>query len=153
MTNKKDKDFARARLAEMLKPGDRIATSVMHVSRSGLSRSIGLQIAIIEDGKPRVCDISWQVAAALGWRFDNKNGGVSVSGCGMDMCFHTVYTLGRVLFPDGFGLIGTKNGKKRRAASRKSAAAMVRNGWEFRGRNGDGSGWDRDGGYALDYRG
>ena|ERR1035437_1828097 len=48
-------------------------------------------------------------------------------GCGMDMGFHLVYNLGRTLFPEGFKVEG-------------------------RGRNGDASGWDKDGGYALKQR-
>jgi hypothetical protein len=50
--------------------------------------------------------------------------GIKVTGCGMDMGFHLVYNLGRCLFPEGFPVEG-------------------------RGRNGDTSGHDNDGGYAL----
>ena len=67
----------------------------------------------------------------------------------MNMRFATVYALGRALFPDGFGIMGEKDGKRRRPKSPEAAAQMVRHGWAFRGRNGDTSGWDTDGGYAL----
>lgn len=141
-------------LRGLLSPGDRTTCTVMHVSRSGMSRTIMLQIPLLDDnGRPYIRDISYLVAKAIGARFDQKNGGVVMGGCGMNMCFAAVYNLGRVLFPDGFGLIGEKDGKQRRAKSRKSAAQMIRAGWKFRGRNGDASGWDNDGGYALDYRG
>lgn len=39
-------------------------------------------------------------ATALGWTYDDKNEGVKVNGCGMDMAFHTVYSLSSVLFRD-----------------------------------------------------
>lgn len=143
-----------------LRPGDRITCTVMRVSRSGMSRTIMLQIPQrYEDGRLYIRDISYMVAHAIGERFDGE--GVVMTGCGMDMRFAAVYNLGRVLFRDGFGIEGTKAtvGKRkpyiahRRPKSRKAAAQMVRNGWVFRGRNGDASGWDTDGGYALDYRG
>lgn len=149
-----DKTHAIESLRKMLRPGNRITCTVLHVSKPGMSRSIMLQIPVRnDDGSIGIMDISWMVAKALGDRFDQKNGGVRVTGCGMDMRFHTVYSLGRVLFPDGFGIMGEKDGKRRRPKSRKAAAQMVRNGWKFHGRNRDESGWDMDGGYALDYRG
>jgi hypothetical protein len=58
-----------------------------------------------------------------GW--DDRHSGCKASGCGMDMGFHLVYNLGRQLFPKGFKVA------------------------KDRGRNGDTSGWDNDGGYAL----
>ena len=62
------------------------------------------------------------------WRADGYNitrtGGLVVGGCGMDMGFHVVYSLGRVLWPKGFKVNGI-------------------------GRNGDISGHDKDGGYRL----
>lgn len=158
MTTKKEKAQGRADaiayLRTILNPGDRITCTVLHVSASGMSRLIMLQVPVRQsDGTLRIQDISWRVADAIGERFDYKRGGVLMGGCGMDMCFAAVYSLGRVLFPDGFGLVGKRDGKKKRPATAKQAARMVRDGWRFRGRNGDASGWDNDGGYALDYRG
>lgn len=159
MTSKKEKAKDRADaiayLRTILNPGDRITCTVMHVSSSGMSRSIMLQIPVKQgDGTIRIQDISWRVAAAIGGRFDDKRGGVVMGGYGMNMCFAAVYSLGRALFPDGFGIEGTTSvGKKIRPASQKQAARMVALGGKFRGRNGDASGWDNDGGYALDYRG
>ncbi len=144
---------AIARLRAMLKPGDKVTTTVLHVSRSGMSRSIQCQ-AIEKDasGAPYIADISWLVARATGNRLDDR-GGVIVTGCGMNMCFSLVYDLGRTLFPDGFGVVGTNSqGRHVRPKSKRGAARMVTNGVKFRGRNGDASGWDEDGGYALGYR-
>ena len=157
MTSKKQKAADRAEaieaLRKMLKPGDAVTTTILHVSRSGMSRVIQCQAIDFgePDHHPYIRDISGLVADAIGDRWDNR-GGVVVNGCGMDMCFATVYALGRALFPDGFGIVGEKDGKRRRPKSPKAAAQMVRAGWRFRGRNGDASGWDTDGGYALRYR-
>lgn len=158
MTSKKEKAQERANaietLRKFLKPGDKVTTTVMHVSRSGMSRSIMCQAVRMDDnGTPYIADISWMVAQAIGERLDD-HGGVKMGGCGMNMCFAVVYYLGRVLFPEGFGIVGThpKTGRKARPKTAAAAARMVRNGWKFRGRNGDASGWDTDGGYALDYR-
>lgn len=158
MNNKTDRTESIETLRSMLRPGDAVTCTVMHVSKSGMSRSIMLQIpGKREDGTLFIYDISWLVAKAIGARFDDKNGGVVMGGCGMNMCFAAVYNLGRVLFPDGFGILGERqppmSPKKVRPNSPKHAAQLVRAGYEFRGRNGDASGWDTDGGYALDYRG
>lgn len=120
------------KLRSMLKPGDSVWTSVNSVSKSGMSRNISLFIPDTFNGKPEITNITWHVARAVGYPTKNRSGyvqdvGIAVSGCGMDMCFDTVYNLGRVLFPDGFKVEG-------------------------RGRNGDTSGWDNDGGYALNKR-
>jgi hypothetical protein len=50
--------------------------------------------------------VSYLVARALGERIDRNNGGVKVSGCGMDMGFSLVYNLSHVLYPDGFTCTG-----------------------------------------------
>ena len=101
LTHKAGKEALHAKaisdLREMLKPGDTVYTSVDHVSTSGMTRHISLRI--IRDNEPR--NITYLVARALDWRQSEKTNGVVVEGCGMDMCFHTVYCLSRVLFPPG----------------------------------------------------
>jgi hypothetical protein len=132
-----------------LKPGDEIYAKVTHVARSGMSRSIELYRVV--DGEIR--NISWEVSRLLGERIDPNHGGLRVSGCGMDMCFHTIYNLGYVLFPDGFGVEGRGPlGHIVRPQNKEKAAKAVAKGYAFYGRNGDPSGWDNDGGYALVYR-
>jgi hypothetical protein len=100
--SKTAKAEALANLRELLKPGDKVYTKVTHVARSGMSRSI--ECFVIRDNEPR--NISYLGARALGERLDDKNGGVRVGGCGMNMCFHTVYCLSSVLFPEGFTCLG-----------------------------------------------
>ena len=94
-----ERENALARLREMVKPGDTLYTVLRHVSRSGMSRSIS---CIVHTPEGPV-DMSWAVARALGWSFDRRNDGVKVSGCGMDMGFHLVYSLSYTLFKNGAG--------------------------------------------------
>lgn len=106
---------ARERLA-FLKPGDVIQTKVLHVSRSGMQREIGVYVArVSDDGQPYVKDLSWAVAVLTGNRISLR-WGVVVGGAGMDMGFHLVYRLGRALYPDGVPCTGsngwTKSGRR-----------------------------------------
>lgn len=98
-TIKEDQAYAVERLLSYyLKEGDRVYTMNRHISSSGMSRDISLFVA--RDGE--IMNITYYAAHALGWRLVERNGyrAVRVSGCGMDMGFHTVYTLSRVLFRD-----------------------------------------------------
>lgn len=97
----KEKQSAVRELREILKPGDTVYTKLDHVSRSGMSRVI--TPFIIRDNEP--CLLSWLVEKALDYSPHRKYTGVQVSGCGMDMGFHLVYALSRVLFPDGFEIL------------------------------------------------
>lgn len=97
-------------LRGILKPGDTVHTVLRHVSSSGMSRRIDLY-RVEHDGPRYGTDLRFltgYVAAVLGYRWDDRNGkhGLVVGGCGMDMGFHVVYNLSRVLFPDGHGCIG-----------------------------------------------
>ena len=125
--NTTDKDTAKqetiATLKKMLKPGDTIYTFTSHVSSSGMTRRISA-FAIGKDRKPLSLDWYYEKLGIVK-RHKSKDGLV-VSGCGMDMHFWLVYELGRVLFPEGFKLAKKQYG-----------------------RNGDTSGYDKDGGYAF----
>jgi hypothetical protein len=83
-------------MRETLKPGDTVYTLLRNVSRSGMSRVISL--FIVRDNRIRCID--YRVSIILGDKQTKE--GIKVNGCGMDMGFHLVYTLGRYLFPDGF---------------------------------------------------
>lgn len=93
---------AQDRLRALLAPGDTVYTVLRHVSASGMTRHIGAVIMV--DGAPM--DMSGLVARAIGERFHPRNGGVVMGGCGMDMGFHLVYVLSRVLYPDGHPCVG-----------------------------------------------
>ena len=83
-------------LKELLKPGDTVYTILNHVSRSGMSRSISAYI--MQDNKPRKID--YQVSKAIKYPVDRSNGGVKITGCGMDMGFALIDSLSWALYPE-----------------------------------------------------
>jgi hypothetical protein len=139
---------AIAKLREWLKPGDTLYTVCDHVSQSGMRRHIRLVI-MPRNSRESPLHPNYSAALATGRTRAPRGDGIIMDGCGMDMGFALVYSVGRAMFPDGFGVEGELNGRKVRPRSRKHAAALVAKGAAFRGRNRDASGWDNDGGYAL----
>lgn len=132
-------------LRKVFPVGSLVQTSLLSVSSSGMSRRISVLACV--GGQVRRMDDA--VALVIGRTVSDK-GGISVGGCGMDMGFSLAYSLGRALYPKGFGTTGKRaDGRTIRPASARSAGVAVKAGYVFHGRNGDGSGWDTDGGYAL----
>ncbi|MDE2106599.1 MAG: hypothetical protein KGL39_55805 [Patescibacteria group bacterium] len=147
-TLNKDRQEAVEKLRQWLKPGDTVYTILRSVSRTGMSREISLVIS--RDNE--IQDLDYRVSRALGYSIGNR-GGLKIRGCGMDMGFHAVYGLSRVLFPEGFGVTMTKEKYgKQYPRSKAEAEKHYAAGWRSCGRNGDTSGWDNDGGYALNHR-
>lgn len=75
--------------------------TMKEVSPSGLTSYVRLYITAQDLGQPAdIVNITYTVAQALGWPTKERNGKrwLVVSGGGMDMAFHTVYTLSSVLF-------------------------------------------------------
>lgn len=137
-----------AELRKLVKPGQKVYCNITKVSKSGMSRRI--QLYVVVSGELQ--SITWNAEKILGW--SRNDDGLLVSGCGMNMCFHTVYTLGRYLFPQGFGEIGTREQRgltplKKRAKDREHALLLARQGFKFPYSNGQMRGWIEDGGYAL----
>lgn len=100
---KTEKAEAIARLREWLTPGDTVYTILEHVSSSGMSRAIRFVIVRVgDDGKPYFLHPNYAIGTAMGLRHHTRRGQQSdalyVSGCGMDMGFHVVSNLSRVLF-------------------------------------------------------
>lgn len=96
-----DYDYAKKQLLEYyVNEGDTVYTVLRSVSSSGMSRTISLKVA--RNGK--ILDLTYFASVVLGWPLVEKNGSraLRVGGCGMDMGFHTVYTLARVLFRDKY---------------------------------------------------
>ena len=89
---------ARERLAGLLTVGTVVYTLVRHVSKSGLSREIDLYV--IRDNKPVL--LTYSAAALLGLPVGHR--GVKVQGAGMDMGFHLVESLSRVLYRESYAL-------------------------------------------------
>lgn len=129
--NKSEKEAQKASsiewLRNVLKPGDRVGTVLTRTAASGMSRRLKVIIIVKEDDDTaRPYNASREVARAVDFHYDPATDDLAVQGCGMDAGFEVAYNLGRALFPDGFDL---------------PEGAY--------GRNGDTSGHDRDGGYAL----
>ena len=80
---------AREKLALYAPKGATLYTVLRHCARSGMSRSI--DVYAMHNNEP-VC-LTWAACRLLGWPFDAKNGGVKLSGCGMDMGFHLINSL------------------------------------------------------------
>jgi len=95
MTKKADKAEAIATLSEILTPGQTVYGIVRAVARSGMSRTIDFYA--LEGGELRWLT-GYMANAGIGTRTSN---GVRVTGCGMDMVFHCVSTLGRMIWPNG----------------------------------------------------
>jgi hypothetical protein len=105
-----------------VKVGSTVYTSITTVSSSGMSRH--MKVLVCHEN--RIVDITLAVSKLGIGTFNRDKGTIMVGGCGMDMGFNVVYSMGLRLYPEGFEL---KKGQY--------------------GRNGNKSGFDRDGGYAL----
>ena len=61
--------------------------------------------------RPAIRSISWLASRATGDTLDQDRGGLRLGGCGMDMGFQAVYSLGRAMWPNGTPKPhGTRNG-------------------------------------------
>ena len=95
-----EKAEAIERLKEWVKPKDTIYTILRHCSKSGMSRVIDLKV--VDTKHNDISHIGYNVALALGQRYDRSKNGIRISGCGMDMGFELVYRLGEVMYNDGY---------------------------------------------------
>ena len=93
-----EREEARKEVLAILKPGDTVYCVLRHVSRSGMQR----EISLFAEGM-RCLD---HYAARLLDMRRGKRDGLVTTGCGMDMGFHLVYNLSRVLFQDAFTCTG-----------------------------------------------
>lgn len=130
---------ARGKLLEILKPGDTVYTVLRHVSRSGMRRRISLfYFKAADHGEVSPLWLDGYAAQVLDLQHpaDSKAGdGLSIDGAGMDMGFHLVYSLSRVLF-NGY-CDGSPRGKRGRHVPHSNNGPAC----EY-----------RDGGYALQHR-
>jgi hypothetical protein len=83
------KDF----LDKTLESDQVLWTILKHCSASGMKRV--LSVVYIKNNEPY--DISKSIAVLIGWRYSSAHNGVIVSGVGMDVGFHLVETLSRIL--------------------------------------------------------
>lgn len=94
-----NKALAIANLRPYLTPGTIVYTTVTHVARSGMSRTIRL---FLVRGNA-IGDITGHVANIIGARLTDR--GLVRAGCGMNMCADTVMNLAYAMFPTGFECI------------------------------------------------
>jgi hypothetical protein len=89
-------DAKKQLLAHYVSEGSTVYTVLRSVSSSGMSRTLSLKVA--KDGK--ILDLTYYAGIVLDWPIVEVNGSraLRVGGCGMDMGFHTVYTLFRPVF-------------------------------------------------------
>jgi hypothetical protein len=98
--NELDRESSRAFLLEVFNKQNRpvVWTVLRHVSASGMSRDISL--FTVHDGE--LMNITWHASkvSRANSALKSRNGFnvVRVSGCGMDMGFHSVYSLSMALF-------------------------------------------------------
>lgn len=110
--SKAEKQEAFAWFHKHLQPGDTIYTILEHRSSSGMTRDIRLVILKTDDkGKPYALHPNHSASVLLDLPRSPKKEGIRVSGCGMDMGFHLVYSLASRLWPNGTPEPhGTRNG-------------------------------------------
>lgn len=89
-----DREAALKALRKLCPPGSTIFTIVRHVSRSGMSRVISSYV--IRKNKPRWLD--GLISKVLDYHMHKHHEGLVVSGCGMNMGFHVVYSLSSALY-------------------------------------------------------
>ncbi len=109
-----EKAEAIAKLREWFPKGSTVYCNVETVARSGMSRVISIwgycrdengKVMLGPNGEPLRIHPNYSAALALDWPLAKVGrDGIKVSGCGMDMCFHLVYTLSHVIHGDGYAL-------------------------------------------------
>ena len=95
-----DKENSIETLKEYLKKDMTIHYIIRSVSSSGMSRNISFKIT----DKDNILDLSYHIAKALQYPFNDKKHAVKVSCCGMDMAFHVVHNLSHLLYGTGYKL-------------------------------------------------
>jgi hypothetical protein len=95
-----NREEAKEKLKEVIKPGDTLYTQLEHVTKSGMTRFI--KVRKIEDNYPY--DYTGLVAKALDWTYSDKYNAIKVGGCGMDMGFHLINSLSYALYNDGYAI-------------------------------------------------
>ena len=102
---------AKKELRELLdRLGRKVYCKVAHVSRSGMYRLIDFYVMTSVGGP---ININRRMAIILDRKL--KNDSLECHGCGMDMGFEAVYSLGRALWPHGDGkTMSGRNGTRNR---------------------------------------
>ncbi len=92
------------KLKAELPKGSKVYTVLRHCAPSGMSRRIDVYHFTCEGAEIHKSWLSFWVSKATGFSFNQKHECLNVSGCGMDMGFHVVETLSRVLYGESYAL-------------------------------------------------
>jgi len=99
---KEDKNEIIRRLKQVFPVGSTAYTSLVDVTKSGMTRWI--KVIKIEEDRPFY--YSYPINTLLDCKQETRNGSqcVKVGGCGMDMGFHLIYTISSILHDDGYAI-------------------------------------------------
>lgn len=100
--SKAQREESLTALRALLKPGDTVHCILRHVSRSGMQRRISFLLMTADGARY----LDHDIGRILGLRRPDRGDGLVVTGCGMDMGFHVVYSLARALWPEGYTCAG-----------------------------------------------
>ena len=102
VTPKNEKQEAIDNLKRLFEKEKQIYTICRNVSRSGMSRDISF--IVFQNNKP--VHISYWLHKAFGYKLAGKNQytALKIGGCGMDMGYHVVNTVSRLLYADKMGV-------------------------------------------------
>ena len=90
-------EAAIGELHSYLKPGSNVFSVWRHTSASGMTHCFDFY-AIIDNEPIR---LTYLMCVACGFRYDTKRNALKTQGCGMDMAFDAVYSLGMAMWPQG----------------------------------------------------
>ena len=101
-----EKQEALDNLRKIMPEGSTVFTILRKVSQSGMSRNISLVLFKDTGERQYTLHPNYLASKLLEWKLVDEFGhsAIRVSGCGMDMGFHLVYTLGQILYGDGYKL-------------------------------------------------
>lgn len=100
-------EFARETVARYAPKGTRVTAIVTHVSSSGMTRRIRFFVpARHNDGSLFISELTHAFATVLGSpvKEDGNGYGLSVHGAGMDMRFHVISHVSRVIHGDDYAI-------------------------------------------------
>lgn len=84
-------------LRKFLRKGTTIYTVLRHVSASGTSRFIDLYV--VKQNEP--IRLTWSASVMLEWTYSRQREALRVNGCGTDVGFQAVHTLGEIVLGNG----------------------------------------------------
>lgn len=137
----------KSQLRELFPIGSTVDVVISEVSRSGYG-SRSFTVLVIDKAKythigsgkrkgaPFIRNVSRMVATVTGMPFNDDMHSIRSHGSGMDMCFHMVYNLGRILYGDRSELtpsqkrkltIWEREDKSYRGASKADAGYTLQN--------------------------